>query len=114
MLLDQLRSGILAKLPIGVKQPALSGYETGLKVRLLPWDSRRPATAAESTVVNLLARGEDLPLETLLALVAEALYREELRAGAWAVDAGLFGSSLFVAEARRAVEAGDGELWQIG
>jgi hypothetical protein len=55
-----------------------------------------------------------MPLENLLALAAEVLYCAELRAGAWAVDVGLFGSGLFVAEARRAVETGAGELWQIG
>ena len=87
--------------------------KSGSKVRLRQITDPRRATAAESVVVQLLSQAEDLPLETLVGRVAEALYHEELRAGAWAVDVGLFGSGLFTAEARRVLAAGDGELWEI-
>lgn len=114
MSLNQLRSGVLAKIPFGFKRLVATPPETGLKVRLRQIANRRRATAAESVVVDLLSRAAEMPLETLVARVAEALYREELRAGAWAVDVGLFGSGLFVAEARRTLESGNGELWEIG
>ena len=107
MSLNQLRNDFLARFPIGIR-PRLT-----TKVRLRQITDRRRATAAESVVVELLAHAEEIPLETLVARVAEGLYREELRAGAWAVDVGLFGSGLFAAEARRVLASGDGELWEI-
>jgi len=88
--------------------------ESDLKVRLLQITNRRSETDAESIVVNLLARAGEIPLEVLLAHLAEALYEQEVRGGARVMDLGLLGSGLFVAEARRTLEAGDGELWQIG
>ena len=108
MSLNQLRNDFLARFPIGI------GAQLTTKVRLRQITDRRRATAAESVVVELLAHAEEIPLETLVARVAEALYREELRAGAWAVDVGLFGRGLFAAEARQVLTSGDGELWEIG
>ncbi len=108
MSLNQLRNDFLARFPIGI------GAQLTTKVRLRQITDRRRATAAESVVVELLAHAEEIPLETLVARVAEALYREELRAGAWAVDVGLFGRGLFAAEARQVLASGDGELWEIG
>ena len=52
-------------------------------------------------------------LEQLVAVVAEELYREEIHAGAWIVDLGLFSSAWFAPEARRLLETGNDELWQI-
>ena len=114
MSLKQLQSDVLSKIPFCINSPAATWRETGMKVRLLQIANRRRATAAENVVVKALSCAEEMPLETLVALVAEALYHEELHAGAWAVDVGLFGSGLFVAEARRTLRAGDGELWNIG
>ena len=114
MSLNQLRNDFLSRFPSGMKQPLAMGRESGSKVRLRQVSDRRRATAAESVVIDLLARVEELPLETLVERVAEALYHEELRAGAWAVDVGLFGSELFVPDARRVLAVGDGELWDIG
>lgn len=113
MSLHQFRSEVLSKISFGIRQP-VAKRRTDLKVRLLEITSRRRATAAESVVVDLLSRADEMDLATLVGLVAEALYREELRAGAWAVDVGLFGRGLFVSEARRVLKAGDGELWEIG
>jgi hypothetical protein len=45
--------------------------------------------------------------------LAESLYRHELRYGGWAVDVGLLGSSVFVADALQELQAGDGDLWKI-
>lgn len=114
MSLNQFRSGVLAKIPFGFKRLVATPRETGLKVRLLETSNRRPATTVERVVVNLLSREREMPLEKLVDFVADDLYREEHRAGGWAVDVGLFGSGLFVAEARRTLESGNGELWQIG
>ena len=114
MSLKQLQSDVLSKMPFCINPPAATRRETGLKVRLRQSTNRRRATAAESVVVEALSHAEEMPLETLVALVAEALYHEELRGGAWVMDLGLLGSGLFVAEARRTLQAGDGELWDIG
>jgi hypothetical protein len=113
MSLNQLRNDFLARFPTGIKPELTTPRETGSKVRLRQITDRRRATAAESVVVELLSHAEEIPLETLVAHVAVALYHEELRAGAWAVDVGLFGRGLFAAEARRVLAAGDGELWEI-
>ncbi len=113
MLLNQFRSNILSKIPFGIKQPAAT-RRADVKVRLRKITNLRRATAAESVVVELLSRTEQMDLAALVRLVAEALYREELRAGAWAVDVGLFGCGMFVSEAQRILKAGDGELWKIG
>ena len=114
MSLNQLRNDFLARFPIGIGAQLTTQREIGSKVRLRQSTDRRRATAAESVVVELLSHAEEIPLETLVARVAEALYREELRAGAWAVDVGLFGSGLFAAEARQVLASGAGELWEIG
>ena len=113
MSLNQLRNDFLARFPIGIRPRLTTRRETGSKVRLRQITDRRRATAAESVVIKLLSQAEEIPLETLVGRVAEALYNEELRAGAWAVDVGLFGSGLFAAEARRVLASGDGELWEI-
>lgn len=114
MSLNPFRSDALSRKRRTTKPASATRRETDLKVRLLEAAIRRPATAVESVVVNLLSRADETPVENLVALVADAFYRDELRMGAWAIDLGLFGSSLFVSEARRALEAGDGELWEIG
>ena len=49
-----------------------------------------------------LAAGDDkeqLPLSELAERLAEAVYRNEIRYGGWAIDVGLLGSSLFVDDA---------------
>ena len=114
MSLNQLRNDFLARFSIGIGAQLTTRREIGSKVRLRQITDRRRATAAESVVVELLSHAEEMPLETLVTRVAEALYHEELRAGAWAVDVGLFGSGLFVPDARRVLASGDGELWEIG
>ncbi|MBI4526952.1 MAG: hypothetical protein HY695_24410 [Deltaproteobacteria bacterium] len=83
-------------------------------VRLILLPRRAHKNDVEAFVVSLLNRRKDLPYSQVVLNVAEFLYREELRSGGWAVDIGLFGSSLWVADARRALEEGDGELWEIG
>jgi hypothetical protein len=74
---------------------------------------RSSATDVEAFVVTLLARKNGLPYRAAVFHVAEFLFHKELCAGAWAVDIGLFGSSLFGADARRELEGGKGELWEI-
>lgn len=81
--------------------------------RLIEFSCRVPATAVESLVVTLLKEAKEVPCKKLVWWVADNLYRNELRAGAWAIDIGLFGSGLFVADALDAVNSGNGELWEI-
>ncbi len=82
-------------------------------VRLIELPLRGPATEAESFAVALLRAEKEIAYGVLVSRVAEFLYRKELRAGAWAVDIGLFGSALFNADAARELEAGKGDLWEI-
>ena len=74
---------------------------------------RNSHTDVESFVVALLTKEKELAYEELLSRVAEFLYRKELRAGAWAVDIGLFGSSLFIPEAERILREAKDELWEL-
>jgi len=76
-------------------------------------EPKRPATAIEKVVVDTLSQQRALTFETAVASVAESLYRDELRAGGWMIDLGLFGNRWFLDDARRLLWAGDGELWQI-
>lgn len=82
-------------------------------VRLMELPLRGAATEAESFAVALLRAEKEIAYGALVSRVAEFLYRKELRAGAWGVDIGLFGSALFNADAARELEAGKGELWEI-
>ena len=45
--------------------------------------------------------------------MGEFLYRKELRDGGWLLDLGLFGSGLFVADAKRELRAGRDVIWEI-
>jgi hypothetical protein len=82
-------------------------------VRLIESHCRSPVSEVEAFVVALLAKENELPYGEVISRLAELLYRNELRAGGSAVDIGLFGRSLFLSDARRALEAGNGELWNI-
>jgi hypothetical protein len=60
------------------------------------------------------ALGSDsMPFATLVKIVAEQLYQEELRHGAGVLDIGLLGSRLFHDEVIRELHAGDGIFWDI-
>ena len=76
-------------------------------------NSTSPATRVERATVRVLKETRETPLETLVERVADELYREELRNGAWLVDLGLFGSRLFVPDVLRSLKAYNGSLWQI-
>jgi hypothetical protein len=107
------RNRALSKWLFGRSGPEGSQPQSGLKVRLLTNASRAPSTAAERAVVELLGRTEETSLDALVAVVAEKLYRDEILAGAWMVDLGLFSCGWFAPEARRLLDAGDGVLWRI-
>ena len=109
----RIRNRALSKWVFRSSGPEGPQPQTGLKVRRAANASRAPASAAERAVVELLERTHDAQLEHLVAVVADELYREEIHAGAWMVDLGLFTSGWFAPEAQRLLEAGNGELWQI-
>lgn len=88
-------------------------HENAFTVRLIEPHPHSPVSDAEAFVVTLLAAESELPYSEVISRVAELLYRNELRSGGSSVDIGLFGSSLFVTEARRALEAAKGKLWNI-
>jgi hypothetical protein len=91
----------------GESNPAQSSM-----VRLEP-PSREPTTPVERVVVSVLKAAGAMPLGSLVERVASELYNEELRHGAWVLDIGLFGSSLFVPDVVSEIEARNGTLWRI-
>ena len=88
-------------------------HDDQLTVRLVEPHPRSAVSAAEEFVVTLLSAERELPYSEVISRLAESLYLHELRSGGSSVDIGLFGNSLFVPEARRALEAGKGKLWNI-
>jgi hypothetical protein len=84
-----------------------------LTVRLLDPLHRSPATPIEKLAVATLKEREPTPLTTLVERVAHGVYLDEIRAGAWVLDIGLFGSRLFTRDVARELEAADGILWKI-
>jgi hypothetical protein len=75
--------------------------------------NRSPQTRVEQVAAAMLSDKDQIPLSELAEQLAESLYRDELRYGGWAVDVGLLGSSVFVADALQELQAGDGDLWKI-
>ena len=84
-----------------------------LRVRLVQPAPQPPATLIERTVVSTLKREAEMAFGPLVERVAAELYSAELRGGAWMVDLGLFGRSLFVPDVVRELEAGNEILWEI-
>jgi hypothetical protein len=82
-------------------------------VRPLERPAREAGTPAERFVVSLLAEEGPLPFTGLTERLARWLYAEALRRGGWVADIGIFGSTLFRAEAARELEAGAGSLWFV-
>jgi hypothetical protein len=85
---------------------------TNRKVRLSNL-KRSPRTQVERIAAAMLSHNQQIPLSELAEQLAESLYRDELRHGGWAVDVGLLGSSVFVADILQQLQAGDGDLWKI-
>ena len=75
--------------------------------------NRSPQTRVEQVAAAMLSHKDQIPLSELAEQLAESLYRDELRYGGWAVDVGLLGSSVFIADALQELQAGDGDLWKI-
>ena len=84
-----------------------------LIVRLIEPHSGAPVSPVERLAVTMLKRERAIPFHLLVERVASELYHEELRNGAWVLDIGLFGSSLFVPDVAGEIKARDGALWQI-
>ena len=84
-----------------------------LIVRPIEPPGRPIATPIERLTVSSLRREGVIPLQLLVERVADELYHEELRKGAWVLDIGLFGSKLFVPDVIGEIEARNGTLWQI-
>jgi hypothetical protein len=85
---------------------------TNRNVRLSRFN-RSARTPLEGNAAAVLSHNQQIPLGELAEQLAESLYRDELRHGGWAVDIGLLGSRLFVADALQQLQAGDGDLWKI-
>ncbi len=82
-------------------------------IRLRPSPAAAATTPFERLVTAMLRRDGGLPLATVVERIADALYREALRHGAWAADIGVLGPGAFAAEVVRELEARRGVLWTI-
>jgi hypothetical protein len=67
----------------------------------------------DSIAVSSLPEREQMPVSELAEHLAEKLYRDELRHGGWAVDLGLLGPNVFVAEALQALRVCNGDVRKI-
>ncbi len=74
---------------------------------------RSPSTPIEQRLASALNKATSLPFERLVKAVSDDLYEEELRKGAGVLDIGFFGNRLFHGDVIRALQAGDGILWEI-
>lgn len=68
----------------------------------------------ERMVCQVLCAQGPLPAAELVRRVAEEMYFDELRHGAWVVDIGIFGPAIFEAEARELVESMVGRCIEVG
>ena len=59
-----------------------------------------PRDATEELIVKAAGGRESVALDWLEELVADSLYRQELRRGGWVVDVGVWGPAVFRREAR--------------
>jgi hypothetical protein len=89
--------------------------ESSMTNRKIRFDNvnRPPRTQAERIAAAMLTDNQQIHLSELAEQLAERLYRDELRHGGWAVDFGLLGPNVFVADALRLLRAGDRDLWKI-
>ena len=97
------------RLNIGSRRSAKKVVE----VRLCEPAMRSAATEMERFVQRQLSGQTFVAYDQLVSRVAEWLYRKELELGASVLDIGLFGHSLFIAEARRELDLRRGKLWDI-
>ena len=67
----------------------------------------------ERMAAAMLSDKEQIPLSELAEQLAESLYRDELRHGGWAVDVGLLGPNVFIADALQELQSGGGDLGKI-
>jgi hypothetical protein len=78
--------------------------------RLFRGAGRTPAAAAvapgdfEALALHYLRQAHTVNLQELIERVAEEALRAEIRQGGWAVDAGVWGPTLYHREATRAVQ----------
>ena len=113
-----LRSKLLGITKTWLNQPdqrasKQEGVE-GFTIRVITSPRRAAATEAELFVAGLLRSKRDGSYEGIINALADFIYCKERKKGAWLLDIGLFGRSLFVSEARRELESGKGVLWEIG
>ena len=93
---------------------AVSPIAGAAVVRLIDSPRRAAASPIEQRLISTLRDTGSVSFARLVNAVSADLYAEELRAGAGALDIGLFGSRLFNGDVIRELKAGDGVLWKIG
>jgi hypothetical protein len=76
-------------------------------------DRPEPVNSLQRLTVAMLRKKSPIPFDLLVQLLADELYQQELNDGAWVLDLGLFGRTLFIADVAGAIRAGNGTYWQI-
>lgn len=75
--------------------------------------SQKPTTPVERLTIALLQREGPIALDLLIQQVSDELFQQEIDEGAWLVDIGLFGSTIFVRDVASEIKAGNGNFWDI-
>ena len=89
-------------------------HEAAFTVRLIRPARRAAETPVEAQIVSVLATaGAAVAYDSLVQLIADELYRKELRQGGANLDIGLFGSRLFDRDVISVLKSADGILWEI-
>ena len=94
-------------------ESAVSAKSDAAVVRLIDSPRRLPESSIEHRLISTLGESGSVSFARLVDAVSADLYAEELRAGAGALDIGLFGSRLFNGDVIRELKSGDGVLWKI-
>jgi hypothetical protein len=67
----------------------------------------------ERLTIALLQREGSIAFDLLVQQVSDELFQQEIDEGAWLLDIGLFGSTIFVRDVANEIKAGNGNLWDI-
>jgi hypothetical protein len=82
-------------------------------VQLIDSPRRLPTTPIEQRLSSALKETAPISVANLVKRVAAELYSDELRQGAGVLDIGLIGDRLFNRDIIRALDSGNGILWEI-
>jgi hypothetical protein len=111
--LERSRAKIRDFLPALLRRGDTGVSLSAAVVQLIDSPRRLPATPIEQRLSSALKETGPILLVSLVKRVAAELYNDELRQGAGVLDIGLIGDRLFNRDIIRALDSGNGILWEI-